>query len=72
MQVIDSLKSLVTGLGTSKDKRSGLSHYLRLLSPDELTAAYRCDWLARKVIDIIPNDMTREWRDFLNQLKAAQ
>jgi len=25
---------------------------------------YRTDWLSGKVVDIIPNDMTREWRTF--------
>lgn len=60
--VIDTLKSLVTGLGTSKDKTVTLGYALRLISDAELNAMHRSDWLARKVVDIIPMDMTREWR----------
>lgn len=64
MWIFDSLKSLVGGLGTTKDKSAGLQHVLRVLTPDDLNAMHRGDWLARKVVDIIPNDMTREWRDW--------
>lgn len=60
----DSLKSLISGLGTSKDKSAAMAHVLRQIEPDELNAMHRSDWLARKVVDIIPNDMTREWRDW--------
>lgn len=64
MQVIDSLKSLVSGLGTAKDKGASLTFALDIKTPDQLNAMHRGDWLARKVVDIIPNDMTREWRDW--------
>lgn len=70
IDVIDSLKSLVSGLGTSKDKTRSLQHYFCALSPDQLMTMYRSDWLARKVVDIIPNDMTREWRNW--QAKGPQ
>ncbi|WP_127524594.1 phage portal protein [Mesorhizobium sp. Z1-4] len=64
MQIIDSLKSLVTGLGTSKDKTVSQVFGYKFVGPEELNAMHRSDWLARKVVDIIPNDMTREWRDW--------
>jgi phage-related protein (TIGR01555 family) len=64
MFVIDSLKSLVTGLGGAKDKTTTQSFGYRFISPDELNAMHRCDWLAAKIVDIIPDDMTREWRDW--------
>jgi len=62
--IVDTLKSLVTGLGTSKDKTVSQSFALRLLTPEDLNAMHRSDWLARKIVDIIPNDMTREGRDW--------
>lgn len=64
MITLDSLRSFVTGLGTAKDKGVSASYYLQPLTPDELNAMHRGDWLARKVVDIIPNDMTREWRNW--------
>lgn len=64
MITLDSLRSFVTGLGTSKDKGASASFVFEPLTPDELNAMHRGDWLARKVVDIIPNDMTREWRNW--------
>ena len=64
LNVVDSLRSLVSGLGGAKDKAAGQFFCLRIITPDELSAMHRSDWLARKVVDIIPNDMTREWRDW--------
>jgi phage-related protein (TIGR01555 family) len=62
MQFVDRLVNLVTGLGGSKDKRSSTSFAFNQLMRDELDAMHRSDWLSRKVVDIIPADMTREWR----------
>ena len=61
----DSLENLVAELGTSQDKRSHSTFVnSKRLSADgmqeELNALYRTDWLAGKVVDIIPDDMTRE------------
>lgn len=70
----DSLENLVAQLGTSQDKRSH-SRFVnsKRLSLDgnqeELNALYRTDWLAGKVVDIIPNDMTREWRYFSGDIE---
>ena len=63
----DSLENLVAELGTNQDKRSHSTFVnAKRLSADgnqvELNALYRTDWLAGKVVDIIPDDMTREWR----------
>lgn len=61
----DTLKSLVSGLGTvEKDKTVGMAYVMRSLTDAELNAMHRCDWLSRKIVDIIPNDMTREWRNW--------
>lgn len=70
----DSLENLVAQLGTGQDKRSH-SRFVnnKRLSMDgmqeELNALYRTDWLAGKVIDIIPDDMTREWRYFSGEIE---
>lgn len=64
MQILDTLKSLVTGLGTSKDKTVEMAYAMRYVTDAELNAMHRSDWLSRKIVDIIPNDMTREWRDW--------
>lgn len=58
----DRLQNLVSGLGTSKDKRIAHTFGLNMISAVELAAMHRSDWLARKIVDIIPHDMTREWR----------
>jgi len=65
----DGLENLIAELGTAQDKRSyskfvnkkNLSHEANRA---ELEALYRTDWMAGKIVDIIPDDMTREWRTF--------
>lgn len=72
-QLKDGLENLVAQLGTEQDKRSH-SRFVnnKQLSrdgmQDELNAMYRTDWLAGKVVDIIPDDMTREWREFTGDI----
>lgn len=62
MRLLDKLQNLVSGLGTRSDKAVGNKFVLQLLDRAQIDAAYRSDWLARKIIDIIPYDMTRAWR----------
>jgi phage-related protein (TIGR01555 family) len=62
MWLIDRLTNFVSGLGTGKDKATHSAFMMPVLSPAELHAMHRSDWLARKIVDIIPHDMTREWR----------
>lgn len=70
----DGLENLVAQLGTDQDKRNH-SRFVnnKQLSADgnqdELNAMYRTDWLAGKVVDIIPDDMTREWRKFTGDIE---
>lgn len=64
MLIFDRLANLVTGLGTAKDKSTGAAFVMGLLGRDQLESMYRSDWLARKIVDIIPFDMTRAWRDW--------
>jgi len=62
--VADGLENVMTGLGTSADKNT---HHRWTPSGNnsdygQLITRYREDWLAQKVCNIIPQDMTRKWR----------
>jgi phage-related protein (TIGR01555 family) len=59
---MDTLVNWLSGLGTSKDKRTHHQYTIRPLSQGELNMAYRADWIARKGVDIPAKDMTRAWR----------
>lgn len=72
MLLLDRLVNLISGLGTSKDKAVGNGFALNLISKAELDALYRSEWLARKIVDIIPFDMTREWRDWQADEQAIE
>ena len=70
----DGLENLMAGLGNGQDKRAQSSFVNnKLLSAQgnevELNAMYRTDWLCGKVVDIIPDDMTREWRKFSGEIE---
>ncbi|MGO3890093.1 MAG: DUF1073 domain-containing protein [Paenalcaligenes sp.] len=59
----DGLVNVMSGLGMGKGKRdynrfvaSGMQGY------QELEAAYQTNWIARQIVDIPADDMTREWR----------
>lgn len=58
----DSLTNLVSGLGGAKDKMASTLYGLRFVDRQQLDAAYRGDWIARKVVDIPAFDATRRWR----------
>jgi len=66
----DGLENLMANLNTGHDKRahSRFVNNVRLSSNgggainQEINNLYRTNWIAGKVVDIIPNDMTREWR----------
>lgn len=60
----DRLLNVMSGRGTSIDRRTSDVWAHVPLSPQQVEAAYRSNWLARKIIDIPPLDMTREWRDW--------
>lgn len=68
--LFDTLTNLVAGLFTSKDKLAHDRFGLVLQDRGQLDAAYRGDWISRKVIDVPPFDMTREWREW--QAKPPQ
>ena len=58
----DSLSNLAASLGAGKDKAAADAFHVVDLSHAQIDAMYRGDWLARKVVDIVPYDMVREWR----------
>lgn len=66
----DGLENLAASLGSSTDKRHKSRfvncHRLSSNNPVEINNMYRTSWPAGKVVDIIPDDMTREWRRFTN------
>ncbi len=64
MLFLDRLQNFISGLGTAKDKKVGTVFSFEPIDPVQLVAMHRSDWMARKVIDIIPDDMTREWREW--------
>lgn len=61
-RVGDNLVNLVTGMGTGKDKSTSTQFAFNSLDRSQAEAAYRGDWMSRKVIDIPAYDATREWR----------
>lgn len=58
----DSLRNLVTGAGTARDPIKANKYEFCELSYEQLTSAYRSNWIAKRVVDSIPEDATREWR----------
>lgn len=64
-KLTDGLANVLSGMGMiGRDKNVSDRFILRMMQKDELESAYRCDWISRKSVDIIPGDMTREWRDW--------
>lgn len=58
----DGLENVVAGLGTDRDKRSySVWGDPRVLTRQELENMYRGSWLAKKIVNIKADDMTREW-----------
>jgi len=66
----DSLTSLVSRMGTDRDKAATTFYAHAILSDDQLIAAYSTAWLPRKIVDIPALDACRKWRDW--QAKKPQ
>lgn len=68
---IDGLKNAISGLGISSYDKNRSSTFTTLnLTDQDLTNAYRSDWIAGKICDIPAEDATREWRTW--QAEAEQ
>lgn len=63
----DGLTNVVSSIGTAKDKTTWNQYSYRPLSRHELEAIYYEDWIGRKAVDLIPDDMTREWRSWTTE-----
>lgn len=62
--VRDGLANVMSGAGTTADKRAHAAYFLSRLDPVQIDAMYRSSWLMRKVVDLPPYDMTRAGRDW--------
>src|SRR4051812_14911565 len=62
--ISDTLVSLVSNLGTSKDKGTAGQFISGFIARSEIDSIYRSNCWGGKVVDIPADDMTREWRAF--------
>lgn len=62
--ISDSLTSLVSGLGTSRDKSSTVYYDTPRLLDQEAINAYMGSWLSRKIVDQPAKDCFRKWREW--------
>jgi phage-related protein (TIGR01555 family) len=60
----DSLTSLVSRMGTERDKASTVFYTNPVMTTEQLIASYRGSWLPRKIVDIPALDSCRKWRDW--------
>lgn len=62
---LDAIQNFAANFGTGSDKRMHTEYVEQYMLGDRtLEAMYIENWLAGKIVDIIPDDMTREWRIF--------
>lgn len=66
----DGLANAFTGMGTSANRRAGDLWVYDPRPAQELAHMYRSNWMIRKIVDILPDDMTQEWRHW--QAKPEQ
>lgn len=60
----DGWNSVLSGIGTNRDKRKSFRYKAdTYFTPKELIPMYR-DGLIRRIINTLPDDMTREWGTF--------
>lgn len=77
-KVSDGLQSLVSGLGTSRDKGASLFYTAPAWNDQQLTDAYRSAWLPRKIVNIPAFDSCRRWRswqaaeDLIEKIEAEE
>jgi phage-related protein (TIGR01555 family) len=64
LKMYDGLANIMSGSGTTVDKRTQFQWLQNILAEIEIENAYRGSWLMRKIVDLPAEDMTREWRDW--------
>ena len=58
----DGLENVVAGMGTSHDKRVYTTWAAPVvLTRDVLENMYRSSWLAKRIVNVVADDMTRKW-----------
>ena len=69
----DGLENVASGMGGANDK-STYNRWVRDPTKNhdwqQLSTRFREDWVAQKVCKIIPQDTTRKWRDFGDNIQA--
>lgn len=60
----DSLRSLVSGLGTDRDKMFTTGYVSNYLTDQQLFDAYRASWMPAKIVNIPAEDAVAEGRDW--------
>lgn len=76
--MLDRLTNVMSGMGTSIDKGVYAGYNLTFQSPGQVESSYRTSWLMRKLVDLPPRDMTRNWRawqadrDIIAQLEKEE
>lgn len=60
----DSLRSLVSGLGTDRDKMFTTGYVSNYLTDQQIFDAYRASWMPAKIVNIPAEDAVAEGRDW--------
>jgi phage-related protein (TIGR01555 family) len=64
LNFVDRLTNIMSGKGTTADRRAWERYVFVPIEPVEAESAYRTSWLVRKIVDVPALDMTRAWRDW--------
>ncbi|MBG6211693.1 phage-related protein (TIGR01555 family) [Labrenzia sp. EL_126] len=62
--ISDTLRSLVSGMGTDRDKLFGAGYASQCLTDQQLFDAYRSNWMPGKIVTIPAEDSISEGRDW--------
>jgi phage-related protein (TIGR01555 family) len=75
---LDRLTNVMSGMGTTADRRVYSGYNFTVETPAQVESAYRSSWLMRKIVDVPAMDMTRAWRswqterDIIEQLEKEE
>lgn len=68
METMDSLRNLVSGMGTESHDKSSHSQFVnRVISDVELEAAFESNSLARRIVKYPADDAFRKWREWTGE-----
>jgi phage-related protein (TIGR01555 family) len=71
-RMADGLANMFSRLGTGADRNTQSFYSVPLVTQPQAEAAYRSSWLARKIHDLPPFEMTREGRDWQAQKEQIE